>query len=173
MGCRNCAKFCNQDAIQFGPYKKASIRSERCVGCGRCIGSCNYHAIANRNASSLDALNCKMTEYAKAVLDGRPHFHISVVNQVSPYCDCHGENDVAVVPDLGIFASFDPVALDQACIDAVNAAPALPGSALSDAAADCRDHFTCIHPTTDWLVQIAHAEKIGLGRSAYGLVAVE
>jgi uncharacterized Fe-S center protein len=173
VGCRNCAKFCNQAAIKFGADKKAGIDAKLCIGCGRCIGSCNYHAIANRNASDVDALNCKMAEYAKAVLDGRPHFHISVVNQVSPYCDCHGENDAAVVPDLGIFASLDPVALDQACIDAVNAAPALPGSALSDVAAGCPDHFTSIHPGTDWRVQISHAEKIGLGHGGYELVTVE
>ncbi|MDR1125755.1 MAG: DUF362 domain-containing protein [Deltaproteobacteria bacterium] len=173
VGCRNCAKFCNQAAIKFGADKKAGIDAKLCIGCGRCIGSCNYHAIANRSASDVDALNRKMAEYAKAVLDGRPHFHISVVNQVSPYCDCHGENDAAVVPDLGIFASLDPVALDQACIDAVNAAPALPGSALSDVAAGCPDHFTSIHPATDWRVQISHAEKIGLGQGEYELVTVE
>jgi uncharacterized Fe-S center protein len=127
--------------------------------------------------SSNAALCHKIVEYAKAVLDGRPNFHISVVNQVSPYCDCHDENDAAVVPDIGIFASFDPVALDQACIDAVNAAPAIAGSIISDRPKNSNtannDHFTVIHPTTDWREQLSHAEKIGLGTKKYELVTVK
>ena len=93
VGCRMCARFCAHSAIEYrgeGKAVKAHINHDRCVGCGRCIGSCNFHAIENFMASANDILNCKMAEYAKAVLDGRPHFHISVVNQVSPFCDCHG-----------------------------------------------------------------------------------
>jgi uncharacterized Fe-S center protein len=90
MGCRRCASFCAHDAFSFGNDKKAVINHEKCVGCGRCIGSCNYGAIYNPNASTNDLLNYKIAEYTKAVLDGRPSFHINVVNQVSPYCDCHG-----------------------------------------------------------------------------------
>ena len=51
---------------------------------------------------------------------------------VSPDCDCWGFNDYPLVPDIGIAASFDPVALDQACADLVKAAPALPGSRICD-----------------------------------------
>ena len=129
VSCKRCAEFCAQAAIGFDSGK-ARIDHNRCVGCGRCICSCNFNAISNPNWASNDVLNCKMAEYAKAVLDGRPSFHVSVVNQVSPYCDCHGENDAAVVPDIGIFAGFDPVALDKACIDAVNSAPAIVTSIL-------------------------------------------
>jgi uncharacterized Fe-S center protein len=111
-----------------------------------------------------------MAEYAKAVVDGRPNFHINIVNQVSPYCDCHGENDAAIVPDIGIFAGFDMVALDKACIDAVNAAPAVALSLLGDKDAQVCDHFGQIHPHTDWRSQIAHAEAIGLGSGSYELV---
>jgi uncharacterized Fe-S center protein len=173
VGCKSCAKFCNQNAISFAENKKAQIDHNLCVGCGRCIGSCNYHAVSNEVYSSNEALNSKIAEYAKAVVDGRPNFHISVVNQVSPYCDCHGESDAAVVPDIGIFAGFDPVALDKACIDAVNAAPGIPSSLWGDREHTHDDHMTDIHPSTDWHVQIAHAEKIGLGSSAYELVTVQ
>ncbi|MDR0826942.1 MAG: DUF362 domain-containing protein [Desulfovibrio sp.] len=174
VGCRTCARYCAQSAISFNAEKKAKIDHALCVGCGRCIGVCNYDAIYSRyDASNLD-VNCKMAEYAKAVVDGRPQFHINVVNQVSPYCDCHSENDAAVVPDIGMFASFDPVALDRACIDAVNAAPALTGTLLDEKKDGVdKDHFHAIHPTTDWRGQIAHAEKIGLGSSKYELVTVK
>ncbi|AEF81430.1 DUF362 domain-containing protein [Leadbettera azotonutricia] len=178
-GCKGCAKYCNENAIVFGENKKAKIDHKKCVGCGRCIGGCNFHAISNESGSSNDALNCKMAEYAKAVLDGRPSFHINVVNQVSPYCDCHGESDAPVVADIGIFASFDPIALDKACIDAVNAAPGIQTSILGDREHKHKDshghsdHFKDIHPTTDWRSQIEHAEKIGLGSGTYELVTVK
>lgn len=98
---------------------------------------------------------------------------MSIVNQVSPYCDCHAENDAAVVPDIGMFASFDPVALDHACIDAVNAAPAISTSALGQCAHEHNDHFTDIHPSTNWRSQIEHAQKIGIGNMDYELVTVK
>ncbi len=171
--CGLCFNFCAQDAIQYGPDKKAYIDHEKCVGCGRCIAVCSFHAIANSTDSGPRMVDEKMVEYAKAVLAGRPHFHVNVVNQVSPYCDCHAENDSAVVPDIGLFASFDPVALDKACIDAVNAAPALPNSALADAAQHTGDHFHDIHGITDWRDQIRHAEALGLGSGEYELVTVK
>ena len=171
IGCRFCAKFCAHGAIDF-INKKASIDTQKCVGCGRCIGSCSYDAITNEYSSSNDMLCYKIVEYAKAVITNRPHFHINIVNQVSPYCDCHEENDAAVVPDIGMFASFDPIALDKACIDAVNAAPGLGGTAL-DGTEIKNDHFTSIHPTTDWRKQIEHAEKLGMGSGDYELITIK
>jgi uncharacterized Fe-S center protein len=179
IGCKICARFCAQGAIRFDKNNKAVIDQDRCVGCGRCIGACSKDAVANDTDSSCLALGCKMAEYAKAVLDGRPHFHISVVNQVSPNCDCHSENDAAVVPDIGIFASFDPVSLDKACIDAVNAAPSIAASVISERQEihkdkqGRQDHFTDIHPITDWRSQLTHAEKIGLGSTNYELITVK
>ncbi|MDR0586553.1 MAG: DUF362 domain-containing protein, partial [Treponema sp.] len=142
-GCRVCAKFCNQKAIRFvsgvsdasgtpGGKVRAFVDHNLCVGCGRCIGVCNFNAIENTYDTGGHDLNCKIAEYAKAVLDGRPGFHINVVNQVSPFCDCHNESDAPIVPDIGIFAGFDPVALDKACIDAVNQAPGIESSILSE-----------------------------------------
>jgi uncharacterized Fe-S center protein len=178
INCKICARFCAHDAISFDGGK-ASINESKCAGCGRCIGACSKNAIFTNWDSSNEALCCKIVEYAKAVLDGRPNFHINVVNQVSPYCDCHSESDAAVIPDIGIFASFDPVALDKACIDAVNAAPAIQTSILSERdrsrrdAAGNEDYFTNIHPTTDWRKQISYAQEIGLGNSEYELVTVK
>jgi uncharacterized Fe-S center protein len=171
-GCKVCARFCNHAAIGYGADKKASIDLAKCVGCGRCIGSCSFNAISNPHGDSHDRLNAKMAEYTAAVLQGRPHFHVSVVNQVSPYCDCHGESDAPIVPDIGIFAGFDPVALDKACGDAIAAAPAIGSSILSEREAKSGDHLTDVHPTTNWKSQITHAEKIGLGCAQYELIQV-
>ena len=123
-GCKTCTHYCAQSAISIGEDHKARIDHDLCAGCGRCIGVCNFDAISNAFDAESTILNERMAEYTKAVIQNRPHFHVSIVNQVSPYCDCHAENDAAVVPDSGMFASFDPVALDQACADAcLNATP--------------------------------------------------
>ena len=173
--CGFCAKNCAHGAISFDAQKKAHINHDRCVGCGRCIGACNFDAIANGNDSANDELNCKIAEYALAVVHGRPQFHINIVNQVSPYCDCHAENDLPIIPDVGMFASFDAVALDMACADACNAMPVMPGSLLADNLAaqggHCgHDHFHNANPVTNWRSCMEHGEKIGLGSQKYDLI---
>ena len=67
-----------------------------------------------------------MAEYTKAVVDGRPNFHISLIVDVSPNCDCHAENDLPILPNNGMLASFDPLALDQACADLCMKAKPMP-----------------------------------------------
>ncbi len=109
---------------------------------------------------------------SQAVLDGRPHFHVSLVRDVSPYCDCHPENDIPIVPDVGMFASFDPVALDLACAEAVNAQVVNPGSKLAKANRPDLDNLTGAFPHTSWRSQISHAKKIGLGEDSYELVKI-
>ena len=105
-----------------------------------------------------------------AVVHNRPHFHISLVMDVSPFCDCHPENDAPIVPDVGMFASFDPVALDQACADAVNRQTPIASSLLGDHGDHYHDHFKNVSPVTNWEIQLNHAEKIGLGTRAYDLI---
>ena len=112
--CKTCFKICNQAAISLNERNKAEIDHKKCVGCGRCIGVCPFDAIYTKNDESLDILNKKIAEYSYAVVKDKPHFHISFIMDVSPNCDCHAENDEAIVGDIGILASFDPVALDQA-----------------------------------------------------------
>ena len=176
-GCHVCAKNCAHGAISFTD-NKASIDHNKCVGCGRCIGACNFDAVYNGNWAANAQLNCKMAEYAKAVVDGRPSFHISLVMDVSPYCDCHAESDVPIVPDVGMFASFDPVALDQACADACQAQPVLGGSLLDDnmkapGFVDHGDIFTNTTPESEWESCLAHAEKIGLGVREYEVKVIK
>ncbi|MEF9939832.1 MAG: DUF362 domain-containing protein [Clostridium sp.] len=171
IGCGACQRNCAHGAITL-TNKKAFIDEEQCVGCGRCIGVCPVDAVDNHGDESNDILNKKIAEYSFAVLKDRPHFHISLVVDVSPYCDCHSENDAAIVPDVGMFASFDPVALDLACADAVNRQPAIAGSILSERNQCHHDHFTDVHPETNWMVALEHAEKMGLGTRNYKLIEI-
>ena len=112
--------------------KKQSIDYDKCKGCGRCIGACSFDAVYNPNSSANELLDRKMAEYAQAVCHGRPCFHVALVQDISPNCDCHGENDAPILPDIGMFASFDPVALDQACADACLDATPISNSQLGE-----------------------------------------
>ena len=171
--CGTCVHSCASGARTMGP--EGPVRdTARCVGCGRCIAVCPKNAVQINWDETTTNLNRKIAEYTKAVVDGRPCFHISLVIDVSPNCDCRPENDMAIVPNVGMFASFDPVALDMACIDAVNAQTPLHGSA-----ADCpedhqhaHDHFQRIHPDTDWRSCLEHGEKIGIGVRDYELIKI-
>ena len=173
IGCGQCRKICAHGApiIENG---KAHIDHDKCVGCGRCIAVCPKDAVRIDWDETTTNLNCKIAEYTKAVVDGRPCFHISLVIDVSPNCDCHAENDMAIVPNVGMFASFDPVALDMACVDAVNAQTPLRGSAADDAHAKAHvhDHFQRLHPDTHWRSCLEHGEKIGIGTREYELIKI-
>lgn len=176
-GCRRCAKECGSDAITY-ENGKAVINQDICKGCGRCIGACVFDAIENQNWNANEILGRKMAEYSQAVCDGRPTFHISLVRDISPNCDCHGENDAPILPDVGIFASFDPVALDQACVDACLHATPMPNSHLSDNLADPHwhhhhDNFLDSNPNVRWKETLEHAEKIGLGTREYELIQMK
>ena len=178
IGCGRCVGICAHGAPSITD-KKASIDQNKCVGCGRCLGLCPMDAIVTNYDASLDNMNKRMAEYTQAVCYGRPCFHVSLIVDVSPYCDCHGENDAPVVADIGMLASFDPVALDQACADLVNAAPPVRDSVLGEhLAADpeaCagHDHFHNVSPNSGWEMCLEHAEKIGLGTRKYELVRMK
>ena len=174
--CRQCARQCAQDAFSYDSGK-AVIDQAKCVGCGRCIAACNFDAIYSPNDDAFEMLDRKMAEYAMAVVDGRPHFHISLVMDISPYCDCHGENDAPILPDVGMFASFDPVALDQACADACLRQDPIPGSLLDEKMhradfVDHHDHFINTTPEAEWESCLEHAQEIGLGSRSYELIEI-
>ena len=177
-GCRRCQKECANGGLVFDPEKKKmTVNYDACVGCGRCLGACHFDAIDFLQRNAVEMLDCRIAEYAKAVIDGRPNFHISLIVDVSPNCDCHGENDAPILPDIGMFASFDPLALDQACVDACLAATPLPNTQLSDNMAregfvDHHDHFKNSNPESEWRACLDHAEKIGIGSREYELIKV-
>ena len=171
IGCKICEKNCNHGAIKVGEDKKAVIDYEKCVGCGQCVALCQYSAAVLATYNTSEELNYKIDEYCKAILKDRPNFHISLIMNVSPECDCWSHNAPAIVPDLGMMCSFDPVALDQACADLVNQSPALN-------MCSCHEHhqgedkFKFCHPDTDWEAGLRYAEEIGIGSREYELVEI-
>ena len=172
IGCGQCTRVCAHGAAVVENHK-ASINEDKCVGCGRCIGVCPKDAVTSKLDEAEEILNKKTVEYAWAVLHNRPQFHVSLVVDVSPYCDCHAENDLPIVPNIGMFASFDPVALDQACADAVLSRDVLTGSCLYGKVKRGDDYFTALFPNCHWHTIIEHGKKMGLGTDQYELVEVK
>ncbi|SUP44613.1 Ferredoxin [Veillonella criceti] len=172
VGCHKCEQYCAHDAVHVTDGK-SFITEEKCVGCGRCVGVCPVDAISPMWDEANTVLSEKMAEYTAAIVRNRSRFHISFVMDVSPYCDCHGENDMPIVPDVGIMASYDLVALDQACVDKVNAQPPMPGSLLDEKIEKSWDHFHTIAPDTDWEAALVRAEQLGLGTRSYSIVEVK
>jgi len=173
VDCKVCARICAHGAISY-ETGKAEIDHNKCVGCGRCIAICNFDAIKPDYKVALESFNKKMAEYAYAVVKDRPAFYINLVMDVSPFCDCLASNDVPLIPNVGIFASFDPVAIDKACADMCMKMPVVPGCAI-DNGENCmgEDHFNKMHPSTNWLGCMEHAEKIGMGSMDYELIEVK
>jgi len=175
-GCMICEKNCAHDAIHVGKDKIARITYEKCVGCGQCIAVCQYDAARVVWKEASENVCKRIAEYTYAVIKDKPSFHINFIINVSPDCDCYDFNDYPIVPDIGIAASFDPVALDMASADLVKEAPALPGSRIctDHSRGDLRnaDKFGMTHPDTAWLTGLEHAEKIGLGNLQYDLITV-
>lgn len=174
VGCGFCAKNCASHAIEM-QGGKAEIDYDKCVGCGQCIVMCSLGACTTRWDEDNKILCCKMAEYTYAVLKDKPNFHINFLMNISPNCDCWSSNDAAIVPDIGILASFDPIAIDCASADLVNKAHPNKNSVLGEIKDDFYDErhsgdkFALVHPDSDWKSTVLHGEKIGLGKMQYEL----
>lgn len=172
--CNICVKNCAHDAVFINKENIAEINYENCVGCGQCVAVCQYDAaqVVWENASVL--MNEKIAEYTYAILKDKPSLHISFMTDISPDCDCWGNNDYPLVPNIGIAASTDPVALDRACADMVIKAPIFKDSVIGAFEQNgCgKDKFKLAHPNTDWEAGLKYAEKINLGTNNYKLIEV-
>ncbi len=175
LRCGACIKKCPGYAISFkGKDDTAVINPNKCIGCAECVVICPHEAIKINWKSELDVLQKKMAEYAcGAALPKRGRIvFFNFILRVSPDCDCYGWNDVPIIPDLGILASTDPVAIDQASVDLANQAPAIPGSRLDGKEIIDGDKLSAA-TGVDWRPQVGHAEILGLGSRSYNLITVE
>ncbi len=170
VGCGDCISHCSQNALALVD-EKAVLDSKKCIGCGECILVCPNEAIQIQWDQAIPVFLENMVEYTMGVLKGKEDktLFLNFITNVSPACDCYGYNDAPIVRDIGIVASKDPVAIDQASVDLVNSEQALPDSCLKTNMASGEDKFRGVYPNVDWTIQLDYAENLGLGSRSYEL----
>ena len=178
VGCGACVATCAAGALRLTPdengAERISVDQEKCVGCGGCFLACKTGALYIDWKTDVQAFLERMMEYCAGVLatKERTSLHINFVTDVVPDCDCVGFTDAPLCPDLGVLVSLDPVAVDQASVDLVAAAPALAGSKLPAGYKPGTCKFAALHSHVPADLGLAYAEEIGLGSRKYELVKV-
>ena len=175
--CGVCLANCPEEAIGWqksGDKKHAVIDREKCISCGECMNMCTYKAVEMDWDQGVEDFNQRIAEYAYAAAQtqkGRTGY-INFLLNITPDCDCVPWSDAAIVPDIGILSSLDPVALDQACFDLVNQQRGFANSNLQCNHEPGEDKFRGANPKTMGHIQLSYAEEIGLGSTGYELVSI-
>jgi uncharacterized Fe-S center protein len=160
--CGECVKHCPADAITLDDVK-AHINQDKCIGCAECMSVCRFGAVRCNWGKETEVMQKSIAEHALGVLKGKQNkaAFFNFILSVTKDCDCFGTPNMRrIIDDIGIVASTDPVAVDQATVDLVEkeAGKKLP-SVLENDKLDPR-------------CQIEHAERIGLGTTKYQLIQV-
>ncbi len=170
VGCGDCMEHCSQHALSL-EKEKAVLDAKKCIGCGECIIICPNDAIQIQWNQDIPVFLENMVEYTMGVLKNKAGktLFVNFITDISPACDCCGHNDAPIVRNIGIVASTDPVAIDQASVDLVNREQGLPESCLTTAMEKGEDKFRDIYPNVDWTIQLDYAQSLGLGSRSYEL----
>jgi hypothetical protein len=171
IACEACVDHCSQQALSI-EAQKAVVDEEKCIGCGECILICPSGAIQIQWDQEIPTFLEGMMEYTAGAIKNKAGktLFINFITDVSPACDCYPANDAPIVKNIGVTASMDPVAVDQACVDLVNAEPALANCRLTTNTEPGGDKFKGLYPKVEWSIQLDYAAKLGLGSRAYELV---
>ncbi|QJB55875.1 DUF362 domain-containing protein [Pseudodesulfovibrio sp. zrk46] len=173
VACEACLNVCKTEALYIDEETgKIALAPERCVGCGGCFVACRHEGLEVNWKIGVQEFLERMMEYTLGVVKtkDKPCLHVNFVMDVVPDCDCVGFTDAPVCPDIGILASFDPVAVDQASMDLVNDAPPLYPSQLPFGVMPGQSKFAAIHQHVPESMGLDYAEKIGLGSREYELI---
>ena len=150
--CGNCVDYCPHQAISFVQYVAHIGRA--CTGCGGCIAVCPHSAIRVSWDAASESVQRKMADYCRAILTNRVAIHFNFLRRVTPNCDCYPQTEQPLIPDIGLFASFDPVACDQAAYDRV------------------RPVLKELYPHLDPEIVLEQGAAIGLGTRQYQLIPI-
>jgi uncharacterized Fe-S center protein len=170
QACGRCAARCPAGAIRM--EERAVIDPERCIGCGECNVACPHESIDLGDWNDFIGVQERIVEYCYGILKDKKgkSGYMTFIMDVTPLCDCYDFNDAPIVPNLGILASRDIVAIDQAAADLVNAAPGLPNTKLQGLAPG-EDKLRQL-VDADWTAQLRYTEELGLGSRSYDLIGL-
>ncbi|MCD1294222.1 4Fe-4S ferredoxin [Methanocella sp. CWC-04] len=173
IGCGKCSKACEYYAIHIVD-KKSRVDEEKCISCGECAAACPEYAIDFDWEKDVPVFIEKMVEYAYgAVKDKKGKAgYINFLMNITPDCDCAPFSDTPIVPDIGILASKDPVAIDKASVDLVNKQIGIQASMLACNLEEGKDKFRGLWDNVDGNRQLVYGEKIGLGSTDYRLIEI-
>jgi len=182
-GCSACVDICPVHALIKSEDGYVVRDVNACRRCRFCHAVCKErHFIYDTNISQEQFLG-QMIDNALGVvsyLTPKKIFYINLAIDIVPQCDCSGASDVPIVPDIGVLASKDPVALDQACVDLVHKSAAIPYSkAWELGLGENTDKFSYIYgkkgdaPSKAWELQLKFGEEAGLGTRSYELINLE
>lgn len=158
--CGACMAFCPEAAI-VQAEGHVVIEPAKCIGCGECLVACKHGAIRMKWDEDSLRIQEKMAEYAFRVFEhfrGKAGF-VNFLVGITKDCDCMAKDQKPIIDDIGLLASLDPVAVDQATADLV----------LEQGGG--RDAFRAGYDI-DWSAQLAHGEKMGMGTRKYRLVKI-
>jgi uncharacterized Fe-S center protein len=164
-GCGQCIKWCPAGAITLLEKEKkkvARIDRELCMGCGECTIMCFKGAIQARLTGVLENSQKKVVEYVMGALKEKENkvVYFNFLINITPDCDCWNYSDAPVTENIGILASRDIVAIDQASLDLLNERAG-------------RDVYRELYPNVDYARQIEYAERMGLGTREYRLISID
>jgi len=155
--CKLCVQSCPADAIFIG--EKSIIDPLKCIGCATCLAVCPTGAVKREpsKGGEKDFLE-RLAEYALAATftpkgKKKKILYINFALNIAKYCDCMDSKQKLVAKDVGVLASTDPVAIDQACLDLLEKQKH-------------RKIFGGYHA-------VEYAEKIGLGSRVYDLIEIK
>ncbi len=166
-GCEKCVEVCPTAAIIIEEGKP--VRDlEKCLHCSTCLFECPSGALFWER-SNKEQFQVYLAHAASAVMQrfkGKIGF-INFVQDVTPQCDCASPSGKAIIPDIGILASLDPVAIDKASFDLIDQAPTV----FSTTPLIPPDRLGKLHQV-DSLVQLTVAQRLGLGSLGYQLITL-
>ncbi len=172
VGCETCLKYCPAAAIT--KEGERALIGETCIGCGECISMCPIRAISPQWDTEIPLFLERLVEYAYGAVKSKEDNvgYINVLMNITPLCDCVGFSGAYIVPDIGILASKDPVAIDMASYDLVNEQSGNHNSSLKCNHEKGGDKFKGLYNNVDATRQFSYGEEIGLGNRKYDLIKV-
>ena len=173
IGCGQCVAVCPVGAATLAD-KKAGIDKTLCIGCGQCLTVCPKKAMHIDWHTETVPFMERLVEYACGAVAGKSGKvgFFNFLTNITPDCDCVPWSDAPIVPDIGFLASTDPIALDKACLDLVNAQAACPDCKLEHGLGSGEDKFTALWKWSRGDVTFTHGAAMGLGTPVYELVRI-